>query len=161
MRLAPDNAIAYGNLVGFYISLNRLDEAKSAYQDAMQGNLRELPVLHANMYWLAFLKTIARRWTARPLGPREAGRPQIFSTRFKRIRRCFTAGWRRRASSRDGPWISTSGTTRRNLRRCGRCAAALHEAGIGNARHSASGGGGGVALGCNPRMTADSCGARH
>ena len=36
MRLAPDSAIAYGNSVGFYVSLNRLDEAKSAYQDAVE-----------------------------------------------------------------------------------------------------------------------------
>ncbi len=55
MRLAPDSAIAYGNSVGFYVSLNRLDEAKSAYQDAV-GKFADLPVLHANAYWLAFLQ---------------------------------------------------------------------------------------------------------
>ncbi len=55
MRLAPESAIAYGNSVGFYISLNRLDEAKSAYQDAV-AKFGNLPVLHANAYWLAFLQ---------------------------------------------------------------------------------------------------------
>ena len=55
IRLAPETAIGYGNSVGFYISLNRLDEAKSAYQDAL-GKFADVPVLHANAYWLAFLQ---------------------------------------------------------------------------------------------------------
>jgi tetratricopeptide (TPR) repeat protein/predicted Ser/Thr protein kinase len=55
IRLAPESSIGYGNAVGFYISLNRLDEAKSAYQDAL-AKFANLPVLHANAYWLAFLQ---------------------------------------------------------------------------------------------------------
>jgi eukaryotic-like serine/threonine-protein kinase len=55
LRLAPESAIGYGNSVGFYISLNRLDEAKSAYLDAV-AKFPDLPVLHANGYWLAFLQ---------------------------------------------------------------------------------------------------------
>jgi eukaryotic-like serine/threonine-protein kinase len=55
IRLAPESAIGYGNSIGYYISLNRLDEAKSAYQDAV-GKFGNLPVLHANAYWLAFLQ---------------------------------------------------------------------------------------------------------
>jgi eukaryotic-like serine/threonine-protein kinase len=55
LRLAPESAIAYGNAVGFYISLNRLDEAKTAYQNAV-AKFPDLPVLHANAYWLAFLQ---------------------------------------------------------------------------------------------------------
>jgi serine/threonine protein kinase/tetratricopeptide (TPR) repeat protein len=55
IRLAPESAIGYGNSVGFYISLNRLDEAKSAYQDAV-AKFPDLPVLHSNAYWLAFLQ---------------------------------------------------------------------------------------------------------
>ena len=55
IRLAPESAIGYGNAVGFYISLNRLDEAKSAYQDAV-AKFPNMPVLHANAYWLAFLQ---------------------------------------------------------------------------------------------------------
>ena len=55
IRLAPESAIGYGNSVGFYISLNRLDEAKSAYQEAV-AKFPDLPVLHSNAYWLAFLQ---------------------------------------------------------------------------------------------------------
>jgi eukaryotic-like serine/threonine-protein kinase len=55
VRLAPDSAIGYGNLLGFYISLNRLDEAKAQYQEIVK-RFPDLPVMHANMYWLAFLQ---------------------------------------------------------------------------------------------------------
>ena len=56
LRLSPNNSIAYGNLMGIYISLNRLDEAKATYQEAVEHKAGELVVLHANMYWLAFLE---------------------------------------------------------------------------------------------------------
>ncbi len=55
IRMVPESAIGYGNSVGFYISLNRIDEAKSAYQEAV-AKFPDLPVLHANGYWLAFLQ---------------------------------------------------------------------------------------------------------
>ena len=56
LRLVPNNTFTYGNLVGDYISENRLDEAKAAYQDALKGNSSENGALHANIYWLAFLE---------------------------------------------------------------------------------------------------------
>ncbi len=56
LRLVPDSTFAFGNLVGDYISDNRLDEAKAAYQDAIKHNAGENFTLHANMYWLAFLE---------------------------------------------------------------------------------------------------------
>ena len=56
LRLAPDNGIGYANLIGYYISLNRLDEAKATYQEAVRRNLGEQAILRANMYWLAFLE---------------------------------------------------------------------------------------------------------
>jgi eukaryotic-like serine/threonine-protein kinase len=55
IRLAPETAVGYANSIGFYISLNRLDEAKSGYQDAI-AKFADFPVLHANAYWLAFLQ---------------------------------------------------------------------------------------------------------
>ncbi len=74
IRLAPESAIGYGNSVGYYISLNRLDEAKSAYQDAV-GKFGNMPVLHANGL-LAGVFT--RRWRGDGppgrLGQREARR---------------------------------------------------------------------------------------
>jgi serine/threonine protein kinase/predicted Zn-dependent protease len=54
-RLDPNNRIVWGNLVGFYISLNRLDEAKTASQEAIRQKI-DTSALHANMYLLAFLE---------------------------------------------------------------------------------------------------------
>ena len=42
--------------MGTHISLNRLDEARSTYQEAIRKKLGENSTLHANMYWLAFLE---------------------------------------------------------------------------------------------------------
>ena len=57
MKLTPGNGVVYGNIVGNYIALNRLDEAKNAYQDAIARHIgEEIVVLHANRYWLAFLE---------------------------------------------------------------------------------------------------------
>jgi len=54
IRLAPDDGPGYGNVLGYQVSLNHLDEAKATYQDALAHNLGENTTLHANMYWLAF-----------------------------------------------------------------------------------------------------------
>jgi eukaryotic-like serine/threonine-protein kinase len=56
IRLTPDDGTGYANLLGMYVSLNRLDEAKSLYQEAARRNLTENSILHANRYWLAFLE---------------------------------------------------------------------------------------------------------
>jgi serine/threonine protein kinase/tetratricopeptide (TPR) repeat protein len=56
IRLAPDNGPGYANLIGYYISLNRLDEAKGVYQEALRRNLDENVIMRANAYWLAFLE---------------------------------------------------------------------------------------------------------
>jgi tetratricopeptide (TPR) repeat protein len=55
LRLAPDSSTNYGNLVDQYVVANRLDEAKSLYKEALARKM-ENPVLHANMYGLAFLE---------------------------------------------------------------------------------------------------------
>jgi eukaryotic-like serine/threonine-protein kinase len=55
IRLNPDSGLAYGNLVGNYCHLNRLGEAKAAYQQALTRKL-ERPSLHYNMYGVAFLE---------------------------------------------------------------------------------------------------------
>ena len=55
LRLNPDSVVNYGNLVGDYAALNRLDEAKSIYDQAVARKL-ESPDLHANRYAVAFLE---------------------------------------------------------------------------------------------------------
>jgi len=55
LRLSPDSSNNYGNLVGQYVAADRLDEAKSLYNEAVERKL-ENPPLHANMYGLAFLE---------------------------------------------------------------------------------------------------------
>ena len=56
LRMSPNSGIAYGNLMGIYISLNRLDEAKATYQEAMERKTGDIVALRSNMYWLAFLE---------------------------------------------------------------------------------------------------------
>jgi eukaryotic-like serine/threonine-protein kinase len=55
LRLTPEDVIGYGNLMGFYLPLNRLDEAKAAYNDALARKL-DSAYLHAANYQLAFLQ---------------------------------------------------------------------------------------------------------
>jgi tetratricopeptide (TPR) repeat protein len=54
LRLLPDSSVTYGNLVGQYVEVNRLDEAKSVYDEAVTRKA-ENSALHANMYGVAFL----------------------------------------------------------------------------------------------------------
>ena len=56
LRINPNNAIGYGNLVGFYVELNRVDDAKATYQQAL-GRKLESPFLHTNRYAAAFLES--------------------------------------------------------------------------------------------------------
>jgi serine/threonine protein kinase/tetratricopeptide (TPR) repeat protein len=55
IRLGPDSVTGYGNLVGIYAALNRLDEAKSTYEQALARKL-EGRILHVNRYGVAFLE---------------------------------------------------------------------------------------------------------
>jgi tetratricopeptide (TPR) repeat protein len=55
IRLFPDNPNDYSNLMESYISLNRLDEAKTIYGQAISRNLDD-PFLHDDLYAVAFLQ---------------------------------------------------------------------------------------------------------
>jgi tetratricopeptide (TPR) repeat protein/predicted Ser/Thr protein kinase len=55
LRVKPDAGDAYGNLMSDYAFLNRLDEAKAAYRQAVALNL-EHPFLHSNGYMIAYLQ---------------------------------------------------------------------------------------------------------
>ena len=55
IRLNPDAATGYGNLVGLYAAVNRLDEAKSTYEQALARNLKNSS-LHVNRYGVAFVE---------------------------------------------------------------------------------------------------------
>jgi serine/threonine protein kinase/tetratricopeptide (TPR) repeat protein len=55
LRLNPIDNIGYGNLISEYISLNRLDEAKAEYQQAVARHV-EHPYMHSNRYMVAFLE---------------------------------------------------------------------------------------------------------
>jgi predicted Zn-dependent protease len=55
MRLSPGDSVSYGNLVGYYVAANRLDDAKSVYNEAV-ARKAEVYTLHANRYGLAFLE---------------------------------------------------------------------------------------------------------
>jgi eukaryotic-like serine/threonine-protein kinase len=56
IHLAPDDITGYANLLGMYVSANRLDEAKNLYQEAARRNLTENAIMRANRYWIAFLE---------------------------------------------------------------------------------------------------------
>ena len=55
LRLNPDNSVAYGNLMQFYAFLNRFDEAKATFQQAMAHNVED-PYLNVLAYGVAFLR---------------------------------------------------------------------------------------------------------
>jgi DNA-binding winged helix-turn-helix (wHTH) protein/predicted Zn-dependent protease len=58
LRLTPDNPIPYFVLMYSYIALNRLDEAKAAYGQALERKL-DHPFLHSDLYEIAFLQNDA------------------------------------------------------------------------------------------------------
>jgi tetratricopeptide (TPR) repeat protein/predicted Ser/Thr protein kinase len=55
LRLDPGSSDSYGDLVQYYVFLNRLDEARATYQQAMTRRL-DSASLHFNMYCVAFLQ---------------------------------------------------------------------------------------------------------
>lgn len=55
LRIEPDDVLGYGNLIAVYTALNRLQEAKAAYQEATTRKLEDLG-LHGNLYAVAFLQ---------------------------------------------------------------------------------------------------------
>jgi serine/threonine protein kinase/tetratricopeptide (TPR) repeat protein len=55
LRLNPGSAAAYTNLVGLYPAVNRLDDAKANYQQAIAHKV-DNPFLHGNRYGVAFLE---------------------------------------------------------------------------------------------------------
>jgi tetratricopeptide (TPR) repeat protein len=57
-RLNPDSPISYSIIVFNYVALNRLDEAKAAYRQALGRKLNH-PFLHIERYEIAFLQNDA------------------------------------------------------------------------------------------------------
>ena len=55
LLIEPDDAIAYGNLAGHYLALDRIKDAKAALDEASRRNL-DTPDLHLYRYHLAFLE---------------------------------------------------------------------------------------------------------
>ncbi len=55
LGLEPDNTICGSNLMQFYTFLNRLDEARATYQEAITRN-PDYEYLHGSLYGLAFLQ---------------------------------------------------------------------------------------------------------
>ena len=53
LRLFPGSAAAFTNLVGLYTALNRPEEAKAKYQEAIAHKVNN-PLLHGNRYGVAF-----------------------------------------------------------------------------------------------------------
>ncbi len=56
LRLNPGSAAAFTNLVGLYAALNRLDDAKTTYKQAVEHKV-DNPFLHGNRYGVAFLES--------------------------------------------------------------------------------------------------------
>jgi len=55
IKLAPDAVVAYSNLAGTYVNLNRLDEAGDVFKQSLARGL-DSGTLRTNLYYLAFLK---------------------------------------------------------------------------------------------------------
>jgi eukaryotic-like serine/threonine-protein kinase len=59
LRLNPDNVTAYDNLSQFLLSLNRLDDARKTYDEAIARKLDD-DLLHLVRYGIAFLQSDAK-----------------------------------------------------------------------------------------------------
>ena len=74
IRVSPDSPVPYFILGFNYVNLNRLDEAKATYKQALERKL-DHPYIHADLYLIAFLQndTAAMKqqaaWSAGKLGP--------------------------------------------------------------------------------------------
>ena len=74
VRVSPDSAVPYFILGFNYVNLNRLDEAKATYMQALDRKL-DHPYIHADLYLIAFLQNDAAgmrqqaAWSAGKLGP--------------------------------------------------------------------------------------------
>jgi eukaryotic-like serine/threonine-protein kinase len=55
LAIVPDSVVTTGNLIGCYLSLNRVDEAKATYDDTVRRGL-EGPYLRLMRYNIAFLQ---------------------------------------------------------------------------------------------------------
>ncbi len=55
LRLEPTNGNCYGNMMGYFLALNRLDEAKAVYQQAVERKVDNSNV-HFNRHAIAFLE---------------------------------------------------------------------------------------------------------
>jgi eukaryotic-like serine/threonine-protein kinase len=55
MKLDPGSGVDYGNLVGSYVQVNRLDEARATAQEAQAHNLDD-PQIHFILYFIDFLQ---------------------------------------------------------------------------------------------------------
>jgi eukaryotic-like serine/threonine-protein kinase len=55
LRLEPTNGNCYGNMMNYFLALNRLDEAKAMYQQAVERKVDNSTV-HFNRYAIAFLE---------------------------------------------------------------------------------------------------------
>jgi serine/threonine protein kinase/tetratricopeptide (TPR) repeat protein len=55
LRLNPGSAAAFINLVGLYAALNRLEDAKTTYKEAVEHKVAN-PILYGNRYGVAFLE---------------------------------------------------------------------------------------------------------
>jgi eukaryotic-like serine/threonine-protein kinase len=55
LQLEPNDVIAFSNLGEYYLALDRLDEAKTTFEQARSRNLDD-PFLRLYMYYLAFLQ---------------------------------------------------------------------------------------------------------
>jgi tetratricopeptide (TPR) repeat protein len=74
VRMSPDSPVPYSVLGFNYVELNRFDEAKVTYMQALERKL-DHPYIHADLYLIAFLQNDAvgmrqqAAWSAGKLGP--------------------------------------------------------------------------------------------
>ena len=55
LRLSPESGLYYSNVVGAYVTVNRLDEARATVQEAQAHNL-DNPANHLQLYFINFLQ---------------------------------------------------------------------------------------------------------
>ena len=111
VRMSPDSPVPYFVLGFNYVNLNRLDEAKATYRQALERKL-DHPYIHADLYLIAFLQNDAAAmeqqaaWSAGKLGTGEQ-----YAGLASRYFRLFGAGLGRLGIFLARQWIPPAAQT--------------------------------------------------
>ena len=120
MRLEPNNVVGYANLGQNFLALNRLDDAKATFEQALARKL-DGGSLRLWMYYLAFLRRrLGADGAAVGLGGRKAGSRRPAALRPVRYRSVLRPADKSARLTRGVRWTRQSALIPRRRLRSGR-----------------------------------------